>query len=75
MKIKFSDDTFKKILKAVEKQKEEKAQKRAQKEFCPEWPHPTTWLNQERWNDVVEIDEDSSPEPRVVKAGDTSFYE
>jgi len=41
------------ILTALEKQKTYKKILKAKREFCPEWPLPATWLNQERWNDEV----------------------
>lgn len=47
-----------KILKAIEDQKASREKLLSEKKFCPEWPHPTTWLNQERWNDVMEVQED-----------------
>lgn len=33
--------------------------KRRAKQFAPEYPHPTTWLNQRRWEDEIVL-----PEPR-----------
>jgi len=39
------------VLLAIKKQTEEKEKLRANKQFCPEWPHPATWINQARWED------------------------
>ena len=39
------------VLLAIKNQTDEKEKLRANQQFCPEWPHPTTWLNQERWDD------------------------
>ena len=41
------------ILAALEKQKTYKKTLKARREFCPEWPLPAVWLNQERWNDEI----------------------
>ena len=41
------------ILTALEKQKTYKKTLKARREFCPEWPLPAVWLNQERWNDEI----------------------
>ena len=40
-----------KILSAIESQKKEKAALTKAGAFCPEWKHPTTWLNQGCWDD------------------------
>ena len=48
-KIKPSNGLIEKILSAIENQKQSKAWQ--QKQFIP---HPTSWLNQERWKDEVE---------------------
>ena len=39
------------VLLAIKNQIDEKEKLKANQQFCPEWPHPTTWLNQERWDD------------------------
>lgn len=44
------------ILSAIEAQKEHKKMLKTTGQFCPEWPHPSTWLNQGRWEDEVTRD-------------------
>jgi len=41
------------ILKSLHAQILEFSQKQELGLFCPEWPHPTTWINQRRWEDEV----------------------
>jgi len=43
----------KSILSAIEAQKKHKKELRERGEFCAPWPHPSTWLNQGRWEDEV----------------------
>ena len=38
-------------LKAIDSQKAEKQNLKKANQFCPEWKHPSTWLNQECWED------------------------
>lgn len=45
------------ILNAIENQGIERNQKARVGAFVPEWPYPTTWLNQERWNDSTQSQE------------------
>src|SRR5210317_1144916 len=40
------------LIKAINDQHKEKTHLRNQNKFCPEWKHPSTWLNQECWGDV-----------------------
>jgi cation diffusion facilitator CzcD-associated flavoprotein CzcO len=42
------------VLKAIKAQTLEKENLVSQNKFCPEWPHPATWLNNERWEDEIE---------------------
>ena len=58
-KLKPSKELADTILGAVEKQRQAKEQKQTMGEFVPEWPHPTTWLNGERWEDEVINPKDS----------------
>lgn len=44
------------ILSAIEAQKDEKIELQRMKKFCPEWPHPSTWINQRRWEDEIKIE-------------------
>jgi hypothetical protein len=48
--------TLEKMLDSVEKMKLEKQKKEEAKVFAPEFPHPATWLNQERWQDEYKIE-------------------
>ena len=41
-------------LSAIQSQMIEKSFLKAEKKFCPEWKHPSTWLNQQCWEDEVE---------------------
>jgi len=41
------------ILQSIKDQTAHKARLRERDEFCPEWPNPSTWLNQARWEDEV----------------------
>jgi hypothetical protein len=42
------------ILSAIEKQKIHKAHLKESGQFCPEWPQPGVWLNNERWTDEIQ---------------------
>lgn len=42
------------LLAAVEQQKREKESLRESGKFCPEWKHPSTWLNKGCWEDEIE---------------------
>jgi len=42
------------IIKAIDAQKAEKKYLSDNGKFCPEWKHPSTWLNQGCWADEVE---------------------
>jgi hypothetical protein len=44
-------DLIDKIKEAVENQKNWRAQLKRQNKFVPEWPHLSTWLNQQRWTE------------------------
>ena len=46
-------DLLKEILLAIDAQKREKKRLKDNNLFCPEWPMPSTWLNQQRWADEV----------------------
>jgi hypothetical protein len=50
---KIGEENFEKIFKAIEDQKKEREVFAKTGQFFPEWKHPTTWLNQECWNDEV----------------------
>jgi len=39
---------------AIHNQVKEKRMLKASKKFCPEWPHPSTWLNARSWENEVE---------------------
>lgn len=42
------------LLAAVEQQKREKESLKESGKFCPEWKHPSTWLNKGCWEDEIE---------------------
>jgi hypothetical protein len=42
------------LLKAIEDQKQEREHKLSNNKFCPEWKHPSTWLNGSCWADEAE---------------------
>lgn len=54
-----------KILTAIENQTKYKKMLRESDQFCPEWPNPSTWLNQRRWEDEI---------PKEIE-GDKPWYE
>jgi len=43
------------VLTAIENQIKEKELLVKNNRFCPEWKHPSTWLNQECWNDECKL--------------------
>lgn len=45
--------TLETILTALEAQKAQRSRMKAAGQWCPEWPHPATWLNERRWEDEV----------------------
>ncbi len=45
--------TLEMILAALENQKAHRDRQKAAGEWCPEWPHPATWLNERRWEDEL----------------------
>lgn len=56
------------LLEALKSQIEERRLLDENNEFVPEWPHPTTWLNQKRWEDVVRSpDEIRASKPKGKK--------
>ena len=57
-----------KITKAIEDQIAEKQSLKSQNLFCPEWKHPTTWLNNGCWDDEVEVI--NQPPPKTKTADD-----
>lgn len=52
-KITFTDGLFEKIMLSLKNCTESKQWKKDNGEFIP---HPSTWLNQERWNDEVKVE-------------------
>lgn len=55
-KIQKIEETHPVIIEAIQLQKLEKKVLLENDRFCPEWPHPATWLNGGRWMDEVEVD-------------------
>lgn len=58
-----NEDTFFKIMVALDKQKKSIAWTKDNGDFIP---HPTTWINGERWNDEVEEKKDRWEERTVI---------
>jgi len=52
---------------AIDSQKKEKKRKRDHGDFVPEWPMPSTWLNQQRWLDEVKTNFDFEREKAEIK--------
>lgn len=52
----------KKIVLAIDAQIRHRRRLHESNQFCPDWPHPATWLNQQRW-----LDELSSVETNTTK--------
>ena len=48
-KINPDEELINKMIEAIELQKQEKQIKAKSGKFCPEWKHPSTWLNQRCW--------------------------
>jgi len=46
---------------AIKNQTEEKKYLLENNKFCPEWKHPTTWLNQSCWEDETSKPEEDDP--------------
>ena len=59
--------TLEKILDAVISQCKLKKHLRDNNSFCPDWPHPTTWLNHGRWDDEATIVDAHNKEPKIVR--------
>lgn len=51
--VKKGNGTASAIMDALSKQIAHKAHLKSTGAFCPEWPHPSTWLNDERWKDEI----------------------
>ena len=51
------------LLNAIQQQSKEKEFKKSTGAFCPEWKHPSTWLNEKCWEDEVDLIE-PQPEPK-----------
>jgi hypothetical protein len=55
VKLNPDDELIAEMIKAIENQAKEKEALKATNKFCPEWPNPSTWLNNHRWTDEVTI--------------------
>lgn len=55
LKIKPDEALIKTMLSALESQKKEREIKEQNKQFVPEWKHPSTWLNGRCWEDAVDL--------------------
>jgi hypothetical protein len=56
------------LLAAVKNQAAERIRKKQAGQFCPEWKHPDTWLNQKCWEDETG-DSQSDIEARLTDSG------
>lgn len=52
------DPLLSKILQALEMQMQEKELRQRLNLFTPQWPNPSTWLKESRWEDEVYLDEE-----------------
>lgn len=52
-KINPQNGTLEMILAALENQKAHRNRLKAAGQWCPDWPHPATWLNERRWEDEL----------------------
>ena len=52
-KLKVNDGLLKDMLLALEAQKRYRLAAKNSGEFIPDWCHPSTWLNQQRWLDEI----------------------
>jgi predicted phage replisome organizer len=52
------------LIDAINKQATEKRLHKEAGKFCAEWALPSTWLNQERWNDDVNLQIAESQQPK-----------
>jgi len=55
-------------LSAIQSQMIEKSFLKAEKKFCPEWKHPSTWLNQQCWEDEIQTN------GKTTLQGDDAIY-
>jgi hypothetical protein len=63
-------------LQSIANQKEEKQILCDSGLFCPEWKHPTTWLNQGCWNDeAVTIKKDEPPQVNLDEVASEQYRE
>lgn len=67
-KIDPDEELVEQMLQALDNQKAEANWKRNAGHFVPEWPHPATWLNSERWKDESQ----PHPPPGAVAPATTS---
>jgi hypothetical protein len=56
------------LLTAVKNQAAERIRKKQAGQFCPEWKHPATWLNQKCWEDETG-DSQADIEARLTDSG------
>ncbi len=56
-KLDLQNGTFETILVAIESQKTYRDHMKAAGQWCPEWPHPATWLNERRWEDELSTEQ------------------
>lgn len=70
---KIKEEKLSKILEAIENQKKEKEILINSGKFAPEWKHPTTWLNQECWNDETAIVSQDDEKNKNIRSAEEDF--
>ncbi len=60
LKLKPDNEFLKVMIDAIEKQKTWREEARRSGLFVPEWPYPATWLNQKRWEDEIDVREETA---------------
>ena len=55
------------LLDAIDKRNRLNIEMTSRNEFVPNWPNPTTWLNQRRWEDVIKNVVEKSESPLDIK--------
>lgn len=72
-KLKPDDDLLKEMILAIQAQIRSRKQRQDAKEFIPDWPHPATWLNGQRWLDELpssmELKAKAQADERKCKCG------
>ena len=57
LKLQPDDTLFERMISAIQKQMRWRENEKRANRFAPDWPHPTSWLNGERWEDEIPEEE------------------